>query len=403
MCGAKLFEVPPSPGWALKQKRPGNERYMRRLCSFSSSRVLVAVLGMTAMVSGHSPLAASAPTRLFLPGQIAVFKGAGPFGLSVAIAQATVFAGSTNKVDVFAETRSSWKPDGMLEGSDALAHSGFGGALSASGPTLLVGAADQPGGGRVYVFTDKDGKWRQSSVLLPPRGSRGFGSSVAISGSTAVVSSEAGSSAGRVSIFHEASSGKWDRVGELTLSGSLPGFNFGISLAISNFTIVAGCGNASGYKVYFFQEKGLAWSEASTWSFPGIISDESSVAISGEYALVGQGSFGQEFGRVFVFSHTRGTWRKLEPFGEPYGRGLEELGTSVAMSGNRAIVGAACYQQCAGVAYELTRTKKGWSPVATLRASGLAAGDYFGVTAAMSGNTAVVGAFPGRELYLFRI
>ena len=271
-----------------------------------------------------------------------------------------------------------------------------------SGSTLLVGAADQPGGGRVYVFTDKDGKWRQTSVLVAPRGSRGFGSSVAISGSTAVVSSEAGLSAGRVFIFHEALSGRWERLGELTVPGSLPGFDFGITPAISNTSIVVGSGNASGYNVYFFQEEKRGWREVSTGRFPGIISDESSVAISGEYALVGLGSFGQEFGRVFVFSYTRGAWIQVERLAEPY-RGLEELGTSVAMSGNRAIVGAACYQECAGVAYEFTRTEGGWSQVHTLSAPDLAAGDYFGVSAAVSGDTAVVGAFPGRELYLFRI
>ena len=75
----------------------------------------------------------------------------------------------------------------------------------------------------------------------------------------------------------------------------------------------------------------------------------------------------------------------------------------MAMSGNHAIVGAACFQDCAGVAYEFTRTEEGWSQVGRLRGSDLAAGDYFGVAAAISGNTAVVGAFPGRELYLFRV
>ena len=146
---------------------------MRGLSSFWGSRVLAAGLCTTAIVSGLSALGSENAQTLSLHGdQIAAFKGAGPFGLSVAITSTTVFAGSTNKVDVFAETRSRWRPDGTLEGSGASAQSGFGAALSASGSTLLVGAANQPGGGRVYVFTDKDGKWRQSSVFLAPRGSR---------------------------------------------------------------------------------------------------------------------------------------------------------------------------------------------------------------------------------------
>jgi hypothetical protein len=206
-----------------------------------------------------------------------------------------------------------------------------------------------------------------------------------------------------VSIFHEVSSGRWERLGELTVPGRLPGFHFGITLAISNTSIVVGSGNASGYNVYFFHDKSGVWREVSTWRFPGIISDESSVTIAGDYALVGLGSFGQEFGRVFVFSYARGTWRQVGLFTEPYARGLEELGTSVAISGSRAVVGAACYQECAGVAYEFRETKGVWSQVGVLSASDLGAGDYFGVSAAMSGDQAVVGAFPGRELYVFRV
>lgn len=373
------------------------------MCTFWSSKVLVAALCTVAVVVEVSPLGSeTVETRLPSWGQIAGFKGTGPFGLSVAVTQTTVFAGSTNEVDTFAETRSGWEPTGTLEGSDSSPYSGFGAALAASGPTLLVGAADQPGGGCVYVFTDKSGKWKQSSVLVGPRGTRGFGSSVAISGDTAVVSSEAASVAGRVFMFHETPSGRWQRRGELTVRASLPGFDFGITLAISNASIVVGSGDQSGYNVYFFEEKGAGWEEVANQSFPGIISDESSVAISGEDALVGLGSFGQEFGRVFAFSHLRGTWMRVQQLAEPYASGLEELGTSVAMSGNRAIVGAACFRECTGGAYEFTRTEGTWSQVRMLSASGLSAGDYFGVSAAMSGDIVAVGAFPGRDLYLFR-
>ncbi|HUA96487.1 MAG TPA: hypothetical protein VMB82_13295, partial [Acidimicrobiales bacterium] len=78
-------------------------------------------------------------------------------------------------------------------------------------------------------------------------------------------------------------------------------------------------------------------------------------------------------------------------------------GTSVAISGDNAVVGAACYRQCTGVAYQFTKTRAGWSLAHELAGSNLAAGDYFGVSAALSGETAAVGAFPGREVYVFRI
>ncbi len=78
---------------------------MRRLGTFWRSRVLAAALSATAMVTVHTPLGSeAAQTRLLSGSQIAAFKGTGPFGLSVAITQTTVFAGSTDKVDIFAET-----------------------------------------------------------------------------------------------------------------------------------------------------------------------------------------------------------------------------------------------------------------------------------------------------------
>jgi hypothetical protein len=68
------------------------------------------------------------------------------------------------------------------------------------------------------------------------------------------------------------------------------------------------------------------------------------------------------------------------------------FGSSVAISGTTAVVGAVYHAKIAGRAYVFTRTGAGWKQVAELEGSDTVAGDGFGGPVAMSGTTAVVGA-----------
>jgi hypothetical protein len=86
-----------------------------------------------------------------------------------------------------------------------------------------------------------------------------------------------------------------------------------------------------------------------------------------------------------------------------------DFGWSVAVSGSTAVIGAPWYSsapgyhnegnegpygQATGRAYVFTRGPKGWQQTAELVASGIAPGDEFGASVAISGRTIVVGA-PG--------
>ena len=70
------------------------------------------------------------------------------------------------------------------------------------------------------------------------------------------------------------------------------------------------------------------------------------------------------------------------------------LGISVAISGTTALVGAPGFAKDAGRAYVFTNTVAGWKESAELKGSDTVAADYFGYSVAISGSTAVVGA-PG--------
>jgi hypothetical protein len=125
----------------------------------------------------------------------------------------------------------------------------------------------------------------------------------------------------------------------------------------------------------------------------------SSVAVSGDTALVGAwGALieGQAQGAAYVFVHTDAGWVEQARLTAPESAGAITFGASVAIEGDLAVVGAPCnsFLPCGsqGAAYVYARAGDVWTEVAQLRASDQAAGDFFGVPVALSEGTVVVGS-----------
>ena len=74
------------------------------------------------------------------------------------------------------------------------------------------------------------------------------------------------------------------------------------------------------------------------------------------------------------------------------GAANDQFGYSVALSGSTAVVGAVGKNSDTGAAYVFVRSGTTWSQQAKLTASDAAANDMFGSSAALSGTTALVGA-----------
>jgi hypothetical protein len=118
----------------------------------------------------------------------------------------------------------------------------------------------------------------------------------------------------------------------------------------------------------------------------------SSVAISGSTAIVGAYDHAKDAGRAYVFTMTGSSWHQVAELQGSDTVAGDEFGSSVAVSGTTAIVGAGDHAEHAGRAYVFTKTPGGWKQVAELKGSDTMAGDYFGWSVAISGATAVVGA-----------
>ncbi len=124
-----------------------------------------------------------------------------------------------------------------------------------------------------------------------------------------------------------------------------------------------------------------------------------SVAISGNTAVVGDpftggGSPGP--GAAYIFTRSGTTWVRLEVLAAADGASGDFFGDSVAIDGNTIVVGAPDHavngNANQGAAYIFAPSGTAWVQQQELTATDGAGGDQFGTSVAVSGNTVVVGA-----------
>jgi hypothetical protein len=285
----------------------------------------------------------------------------------------------------------------MLKGSDTVAGDGFGIRVAISGTTAIVGANGHASdAGRAYVFTGTAFGWKQTAELKGSDTVAGdYLGSVAISGTTAVVGAEGhASDAGRAYVFTETAFG-WTQVAELDGSDTVAGNAFGNSVAISGTTAIVGAFGAAGSagRAYVFTGTPTGWKQtAELKGSAGAGGFGGSVAISGTTVIVGAFGPNKEPGRAYVFTKTGAAWKQVAELEGSDSVAGDSFGISVAISGTTAVVGAFDHANLAGRAYVFTKTGASWKQVAELVGSDTVAFDDFGTSVAISGTTAVVGA-----------
>jgi len=324
-----------------------------------------------------------------------------------------------------------------LVASDGAASEYFGQSVAISGNYAIVGANyDDDNGensGSAYIFNVQTGTQLQKLTASDGATNDNFGYSVAISGNYAIVGAryddDNGSSSGSAYIFGPPISlsshllsiedeGKIEvrghlQIGEfettytygnqlkLTADDDEAGDYFGHSVAISgNYAIVGSPydddhGNGSG-SAYIFnvqtdtQLHKLVPGDSAADDYFG-----ESVAISGNYAIVGaryDDDNGGNSGSAYIFNVQTGV--ELHKLTADDGAVNDYFGYSVAISGNYAIVGGYGNDDkgtSSGSAY-IFNVQTGAQLHHLLAIDG-AANDHFGISVAMSGNYAIVGAY----------
>jgi hypothetical protein len=284
-----------------------------------------------------------------------------------------------------------------LKASNTEANDYFGYSVAVSGDTVVIGApfedsnATGVGGnqaanssinsGAAYVFTRSGASWRQQAYLKASNTGAGdeFGFTVAVSGDTVVVGAfvEASSATGvggnqtDNSLAHSGAAYVFTRSGaawtqQAYLKASNTGANdvFGYSVAVSGNTVVVG-----------------ALGEASNASGVGGAQTDNSSTQSGA---------------AYIFTRSGTTWTQQAYLKANNTGASDKFGIAVAVAGDTVVVGAPYEDGSAtdsGAAYVFSRNGSLWTQQAFLKASNTGASDLFGEAVAVSGDTAVVGAY----------
>lgn len=304
---------------------------------------------------------------------------------------------------------------GLLTAPDAATTDAFGHAVAIDGDVAVVGAPnDDDNGsdsGSAYVFERSGGVWALAAKVRASDGAPQdkFGWAVGVSGNTVVVGAPLNSAvffrAGAVYVFEKSLRG-WVQTAKLNSSKDDIDNRLGSSVAIDRDRIVAGIpydrffGVQSGAAVVFARLGGGGWTEeAYLRAADGALGDlfGTQVAISKVNVVVGapfEDAAGLNSGSAYVFSFASGTWLQQQKLVASDGAPGDLLGSSVALDGDTAVVGAPLDDDGgnnSGSAYAFAGAV--WAQQAKLVAPDAAADDLFGHSVGISGQTAVVGAY----------
>ncbi len=244
-----------------------------------------------------------------------------------------------------------------------------------------------------------------------------FGYSVALSGDTALIGvrfdddDANGLESGSAYVFTRSGT-TWNQQARLTAADGSDRDWFGVRVALEGDTAVipadADDSDVNGVdsgSVYVFIRSGTTWTQqAKLTASDGAAVDlfGYSVALSGDTVLIGarfddDDVNGVDSGSVYVFTRCGTSWSQQAKLTAADGGAGDEFGYSVALSGDTAVITANADDSDvngvdSGSAYVFTRSGTDWSQQAKLTAADGAAGDLFGVRVALAGDTALIGA-----------
>ncbi|MBN1868947.1 FG-GAP repeat protein [Candidatus Sumerlaeota bacterium] len=247
-------------------------------------------------------------------------------------------------------------------------------------------------------------------VAADTTGGDRFGTSVAIEGDLIVVGADgnddAGSDSGSAYVFEDTGT-TWTEVAKLVAGDAAAADWFGKSVSISGDTAVVGAyGKKNTYTyvgaAYIYIDTGSAWTQqqklmASDWGASGYFG--TAVDIDGDTAVVGAMDYGasapHSTGAVYVFTRTAGVWTQQQKLKASDAASQDEMGKSVAISGDTIVAGSpnddTTAGNNAGSAYIFTRSGGVWTQQAKLLPSDEVFYQSFGNAVDIDGDTVVIG------------
>ena len=213
--------------------------------------------------------------------------------------------------------------------------------------------------------------------------------------------------AGAAYIFVRTDSG-WTQQAKLVVSGAAQEDYFGWSVALDGDTALVGAYRAdpdgvnSAGAAYVFVRSGGVWTQQAKLTASDKAASDMfgySVALEGDTALIGAYQADPDTlssaGAAYVFTRSGGAWGEVQKLTASDKAAGDNFGHSVALCGDSAVIGAPYADPDgvtnAGAAYAFTCSGGVWTQQAKLVASDGAVDNHFGYSVALSEDTALVG------------
>jgi FG-GAP repeat protein len=358
------------------------------------------LFGFRVLVSGDTAFI-SAPAPIYRPGSLYVFKNmsgvwvetqklvATPdftpppnwsdfFGWSLDLSGDKLIVGAPftfgaqgpiGAAFVFTESGGVWTQTAELTASDAMASSYFGQSVGLARDTAVVGSYNRNGGeGAAYVFSNVEGAWSQTQLLVPSDGMAGdghqFGTALAFNGALIIVGAPGPDynstgiyPVGAAYVFKSAA-GVWSETQKLTATDGTPGDQFGFAVDISGQNALIGAPAANvaanlhqGSAYLFHGSNGVLMQSQKLTANDGAAYDQfgQSVALRGHFALIGEWSHDDDFthsppppkqGTSYLFRNANGFWNQIRELSATDGEPGDSFGWDVALGGGGALIGA---------------------------------------------------------------
>jgi len=319
--------------------------------------------------------------------------------------------------------------DAKLTSTDGAAGDWFGWNVAIDGDTIVVGAMlHDSWRGRAYVFVKPAGGWwvdaTETATLIASDGTANdqFGASVAIDGDTIVVGASThdipgGNDNQGAAYVYVKPVGGWTGTltedAKLIASDGAAGDNAGGGVAIDGDTVVVDAafhtvgGNARQGAAYVFVEPVGGWTGTLTETAKLTASDggtnhyfgRGGVGIDGDTIAVGSRGHSSNRGAAYIYIKPVGGWATATEDAQMTssdGAAGDEFGATLAIDGDTVLIGAWRDNSDRGSAYIFVRPGGGWTGALTedakLISSSGAADDYLGVSVDIDGDFAIVGA-----------
>ncbi len=349
------------------------------------------------------------------------------FGFSVGIDDDTAIIGATRDDEagsdagaayVFVRKGVEWTFQAKLLGNNTESEDNFGYAVDVDGNFAIVTSPKNRGAGAAYIYEREGTVWEQKRnrvrirmIPIDRDGASAFGTSVDISGETAVIGATGGKVGqdvvGAAYVFTRNEPPFWNQHTKLTASDSRGGDQLGYAVALSGSEVIAGApkhsagGLGSGAAYIYEQKEDGTWIETIKLSDGETASEDQfgiSVAISGNLAISGaqqDDDVAPNAGAAYIFERSGTLWLQRTKLVADDAKAGDLFGNTVAISGETVVVGAPGADDAgpeSGAAYVFTYLGDEWVQRAKLIGDDTSMFDHFGTAVAVHEDTALIGA-----------